>query len=64
MSDEISFLDRMKIQTEVLVPVLKKLRDVYGKNEINNIVFDAIDDHLKEEYVKKGNKINGTKKRF
>ncbi len=62
MSVETSFLDKMKIQTEVLVPVLNKLRDIYGKKVIDPLVFEAIDEHLKQEYIKKGNRINGSGK--
>jgi hypothetical protein len=46
----ISLLDRVKIQSELLVPLLKDLREELGVEMAHKIVFKSLRKHLKNHY--------------
>jgi hypothetical protein len=46
----IPLLDEIKIQTEVLIPVLEVLRERYGKEQASKIIRDALCPHVREKY--------------
>lgn len=60
MSNEMSFLEKVKLQVELLLPILNKLREKYGRKEIDELVFEAIDEHLKLKFMEQANKIKGS----
>jgi len=62
MSNELGFFERIRIQLEVLLPILNRLRAQYGKSEIDKLVIDEIDKYLKMKYTDKANLIEGSDK--
>ena len=50
LDESISLLDRVKIQSELLVPLLKDLRKELGEEIANEIVYKSLRNHLKDHY--------------
>jgi hypothetical protein len=50
LDQSISLLDRVKIQSELLVPLLRDLREELGEEIANEIVFKSLRKHLKNHY--------------
>ena len=46
----LSLLDRVKIQSELLIPLLKDLRQELGEERANEIVYRSLRNHLKNHY--------------
>jgi predicted ArsR family transcriptional regulator len=60
---EISFLDRVKIQAQVLVPVLRALRAELGKEKADAIVRQALRDWSKQLFAAIGASVEGSPRR-
>jgi predicted ArsR family transcriptional regulator len=58
----VSFLSRVKIQAEVLVPVLKALRSELGEDRANEVVYKALRDWSRQVYQEIGSSKTGTGK--
>ena len=46
----ISLLERVKIQSELLLPLLQGLREELGETKANDIVYKSLRNHLKKHY--------------
>ena len=57
-----SLLDRVKIQSEVLVPILKALRTEIGEDHTNTIVYKALRDWSRQVYQDIGSTKSGSGK--
>ena len=60
---KISLLDKTRIQAQVLVPVLRALRDEFGKDKANAIVKQALRDWPKQLFASIGDGIEGSPRR-
>ena len=56
LESKISYLDRVKVQSEVLVPVLNCLRNELGQNRANELVYGALRDWSREVFEEAGSK--------
>jgi hypothetical protein len=54
VNPQISFLDEVKIQAQVLLPVLKALRAELGKERADKLVFTALRDSLRNMWLQMG----------
>lgn len=60
---KISLLDKTRIQAQVLVPVLRALRDELGKDKADAIVKQALRDWSKQLFAAIGDGIEGSPRR-
>ena len=60
---KVSLLDKVKIQAQVLVPVLRALRAELGKNKADAIVKQALRDWSKQLFADIGTGIEGSPRR-
>ena len=60
---EISFLDKTRIQAQVLVPVMRALRAELGKDKADAIVKEALRDWSKRLFAAIGSGIEGSPRR-
>jgi hypothetical protein len=60
---KMSLLDKTRIQAQVLVPVLRALRDELGKNKADAIVKQALRDWSKQLFAAIGDGIEGSPRR-
>jgi predicted ArsR family transcriptional regulator len=60
---ELSLLDKTRIQAQVLVPVLRALRDTLGKDKADAIVKQALRDWSKQLFAAIGDDIKGSPRR-
>jgi hypothetical protein len=58
----IPLLDEIRIQTQVLMPVLKAVRGELGKERADRLVFEALRASSREELQKLGSQISGSPK--
>jgi hypothetical protein len=60
LESQISYLNRVKAQSEVLMPVLKRLRKELGDDRANELVYGALRDWSREVFVEAGSKKEGS----
>lgn len=60
LDSKISYLDRVKAQSEVLIPILKRLRMELGEDQANDLVYGALRDWSREVFVDAGSKKEGS----
>ncbi len=60
LDSKISYLDRVKAQSEVLIPVLKRLRMELGEDQANELVYAALRDWSREVFAEVGSKKEGS----
>ena len=60
LESQISYLNRVKAQSEVLVPVLKRLREVLGDDRANELVYGALRDWSREAFAQAAAKKEGS----
>jgi hypothetical protein len=60
LESKISYLDRVKAQSEVLVPVLNCLRNELGQNRANELVYGALRNWSREVFEEAGSKKEGS----
>jgi predicted ArsR family transcriptional regulator len=60
---KLSLLDKTRIQAQVLVPVMRALRDELGREKADALVRDALRDWSKALFADIGNGIEGSSKR-
>ena len=60
LESRISYLDRVKAQSEVLVPVLNCLRDELGSERANELVYGALRDWSRRVFAEAGSKKEGS----
>jgi predicted ArsR family transcriptional regulator len=63
VNPEVPFLDKVRIQAQVLVPVLRALRAELGKEKADAIVRQALRDWSRQLFAAIGDDIEGTPKR-
>ncbi len=56
----ISLFDEIKIQTKVLVPLLRKMRKELGKQKADDLLGEALRQHVRETYHKIGKRKSGS----
>ena len=60
LESQIPYLDRVKAQSEVLVPVLKLLRKELGEKRANELVYGALRDWSRNAFASAGSKKKGS----
>jgi hypothetical protein len=60
LESKIPYLDRVKAQSEVLVPILKCLRKELGEDPANELVYGALRDWSREVFMEVGSKKGGS----
>lgn len=60
LESKISYLNRVKAQSEVLIPVLKRLRMELGEDQANELVYGALRDWSREVFAEVGSKKEGS----
>lgn len=60
LDSKISYLDRVKAQSEVLIPVLKRLRMELGEDQANELIYGALRDWSREVFAEVGSKKDGS----
>jgi hypothetical protein len=63
VSPDVSFLDKTRIQAQVLVPVLRALREELGRDKAHALVRRALCDWSRELFKAIGARIEGSKRR-
>ena len=63
VTPEVSFLDKTRIQAQVLVPVLRALRAELGKDKADAIVKQALRDWSRQLFAAIGDRIDGSPRR-
>src|SRR3954466_40625 len=61
---EVSFLDKAKIQAQVLVPVMRALRDALGKDKADALVKQALSGWSRQLFAEIGKDIDGGRRRW
>ena len=64
VDSEISFLDKAKIQAQVLVPVVRALRESLGKDKADALVKQALSGWSKQMFAEIGKDIEGGRRRW
>lgn len=59
LESKISYLNRVKAQSEVLIPVLKSLRKELGDDRANELVYGALRDWSREVFLEVGSEKEG-----
>ena len=62
LDSRISYLERVKVQSEVLVPILKHLRVELGEARANELIYEALRDWSREVFKEVGSKKRGSAK--
>ena len=57
---EIPLLDEIKLQTDVIIPILNTLRKELGKEKADKLICDALRPHVRSVYHKIGEQKSGT----
>jgi len=60
LESQISYLNRVKAQSEVIIPVLNRLRKELGKDQANELVYGALRDWSREVFSEAGSKKEGS----
>ena len=60
LESQISYLNRVKAQSEVLIPVLRRLREKLGDDRANEIVYGALRDWSRKVFAEAGSKKEGS----
>ncbi len=60
LESHVSYLNRVKAQSEVLVPVLKCLRKELGKDRANELVYGALREWSRDAFAEAGSKKEGS----
>jgi len=60
LESQISYLNRVKVQSEVLIPVLNRLRKELGEDPANELVYGALRDWSREVFAEVGSKKEGS----
>ena len=60
LESQVSYLNRVKAQSEVLVPVLKRLREELGKDRANELVYGALREWSRDAFAEAGSKKEGS----
>jgi hypothetical protein len=60
LNSEISYLNRVKAQSEVLIPILRRLRMEMGEDQANELVYGALRDWSQEVFSEAGFKKEGS----
>ena len=60
LESQISYLNRVKAQSEVLVPVLARLREVLGEEQANDLVYGALREWSRAAFMEAGSKEAGS----
>jgi predicted ArsR family transcriptional regulator len=63
VSPDVSFLDKTRIQAQVLVPVLRALREELGRDKAHALVRRALRDWSRDLFTAIGARIEGSKRR-
>jgi hypothetical protein len=64
VDSEVSFLDKAKIQAQVLVPVMRALREEMGKEKADALVKQALGGWSKQMFADIGKDIEGGRRRW
>jgi hypothetical protein len=64
VDSEVSFLDKARIQAQVLVPVIRALREKLGKAEADALVKQALSGWSRQLFAEIGNDIEGGRRRW
>ena len=64
VDSEVSFLDKAKIQAQVLVPVMRALRDELGKERADALVKHALSGWSRQMFAEIGKDIEGGRRRW
>jgi hypothetical protein len=64
VDSEVSFLDKAKIQAQVLVPVMRALRDELGKDKADALVKQALSGWSWQMFADIGKEIDGGRRRW
>ena len=59
VDSEVSFLDKAKIQAQVLVPVMRALREALGKDKADALVKQALSGWSRQLFAEIGQDIDG-----
>ena len=60
LESQISYLNRVKAQSEVLVPVLQRLRKEFGDDRANELVYGALRDWSRKAFAEAASKKEGS----
>jgi len=60
LDSKISYLDRVKVQSEVLIPVLKRLRTELGEDHANELVYGALREWSRKSFAEAGSRKEGS----
>ena len=60
LDSEISYLNRVQAQAEVLIPVLKRLRKELGEEQANELVYGALRDWSREAFAEAASGLEGS----
>ncbi len=60
LASQISYLNRVKTQSEVLIPVLNRLRKELGTDRANELVYGALRDWSRKTFAEVGSKKEGS----
>ena len=60
LESQISYLNRVKAQSEVLIPVLKRLRKELGNDRANELVYGALRDWSREAFAQAASNKEGS----
>jgi hypothetical protein len=64
VDSEVSFLDKAKIQAQVLVPVMRALREEMGKEKADALVKQALGGWSRQMFADIGKEIEGGRRRW
>jgi predicted ArsR family transcriptional regulator len=64
VDSEVSFLDKAKIQAQVLVPVMRALREALGKDKADALVKQALSGWSRQLFAEIGQDIEGGRRRW
>ena len=62
LESKVSYLERVKIQSEVLVPILKHLRNQLGDERANELIYGSLRSWSREVFAEVGSKKSGNAK--
>ena len=60
LESQISYLNRVKAQSEVLIPILNRLRKELGEDRANGLVYGALRDWSRDVFAEVGSKKKGS----
>ena len=62
LESKVSYLERVKIQSEVLVPILKHLRNQLGDERANELIYGALRSWSRDVFTEAGSRKSGSAK--